>query len=403
MEFRYQARTKEGKIKTGVIKASSREAALSILQKYGFFVTTLKPTKPPPLLSRRIKLFEKTSLRDIVNFTRQLSIMFKSKVPLVDALRALALQWKKPDFRKKIMKISEETEGGAPLSQAFSLYPGLFSPFYIAMVKSGEASGKLAESLSYLADYLERRYNLRAKMKGAAFYPLFVLIVIFIIITLMIFFVFPRLSAVLKKSGQELPVMTKLVLGGAAFLREWGWLVLIGIIGSIFGLVSYLKTESGKKLWDRISLKIPILGGFFKKIYLSRFARNLSTLIKGGLPIAQALEITGDVVNNTIYRKIILETRDEVRKGEAINVVLSRFPQYIPPLVIQMITVGEKTGTLDQTLTHVVEFYQDEVDRFMDNIVNLMEPILIAILGAVVAIIVLTVFMPLYQMRMGVV
>ena len=401
-KFKYQARTEEGKTKSGVVEASDREAAFKVLKEYDLYITQLNKVEEKPLLSRNIKLFEGISLKELVNFTRQLSIMFKSEVPLVDALRALAAQWQESNFKRKIMRISQDVEGGSSLSEALARYPKTFSRFYIAMVKAGEASGSLSESLSYLADYLERKDNLNSKLRGAALYPAFVVAVIVAILILMIFFVFPRLEEVLVKTTAELPLVTKLTLSGAAFFRQWGWLVLLFLIGVTMVVLHYFrKTEPGRTQWDKISLRIPILGGFIKKIYLSRFARNLSTLIQGGLPIAQALEITGEVVGNTAYQKVILDTRNKVRRGESISSVLSQHPDLIPPLVIQMISVGEKTGNLDSSLMHIVDFYEKEVERFSDNLLNLLEPILIIILGVVVGGIVLTVFMPLYQLRMG--
>ncbi len=401
-KFKYQARTEEGKIKSGVVEASDREAALGVLKEYGYYITNLKKVEKKPLLSRRIALFSGVSLKEVVNFTRQLSVMFKSEVPLVDALRALAAQWENPDFKQKIMEISEDVEGGSNLSQSLSRYPDVFSRFYVAMVRAGEASGNLSGSLSYLADYLERKNDLNSKIRGAALYPAFVVGVIIVILGLMVFFVFPRLEQVLAQTSAQLPLMTKLTLSGAAFLREWGWLVLLFLAAIVAMVLHYFReTEQGRKTWDRVSLKIPLMGGFLKKIYLSRFARNLSTLIQGGLPIAQALEITGRVVDNFAYQEIILDTRNKVRRGEPINAVLAQYPELIPPLVTQMISVGEKTGTLDDSLMHIVNFYEKEVERFADNFLNLLEPILIVILGVIVGAIVLTVFIPLYQLRMG--
>jgi len=401
-KYNYQARTEDGKVKTGVVEASDKEAAFGVLKEYGFYITKLREVKEKPLLSRDISLFQGVSLKEVVNFTRQLAIMFKSEVPLVDALRALAAQWSNSDFKQKIIEISEDVEGGSNLSESLSRYPETFSRFYVAMVKAGEASGSLSGSLEYLADYLERKDDLNSKIRGAALYPAFVVGVIFAIMALMVFFVFPRLEQVLRQSAEQLPLMTEITLTGAAFLRQWGWLITLFLAVVTAVAVRYFrKTESGRKTWDKISLQLPLLGGFLRKIYLSRFARNLSTLIQGGLPIAQSLEITAQVVGNTAYQKVILDTRNKVRRGESINKVLAQHPDLIPPLVVQMVSVGEKTGNLDNSLMHIVDFYDKEVERFADNLLNLLEPILIIILGIVVGIIVITVFMPLYQIEMG--
>lgn len=401
-KFNYQARTEEGKAKSGVVEASDREAALEVLRKYGYYVTKLEKGREKPLWSRRIELFRGVSSKELVNFTRQLAVMFQSEVPLVDALRALAVQWQNEAFKDRLIEISEDVEGGSSLSEALSRHPSVFSRFYVAMVKSGEASGNLSDSLSFLADYLERKDDLNSKIKGAAIYPIFVLGVVIVILALMVYFVFPRLEEVLTQSATRLPMMTKVTLAGAAFLRQWGWLVLLFLFGAGYIFLYYIrKTESGRDFWDHVSLQIPGFGTFLKKVYLSRFARNLSTLVQGGLPIAQALEITGEVVGNNAYQKVIRDTRNKVRRGESIHKVLAQHSELIPPLVVQMVNVGEKTGNLDSSLMHIVDFYEKEVDRFAENLLNLLEPILIVILGVIVGTVVITVFLPLYRIQMG--
>jgi type IV pilus assembly protein PilC len=397
MKFNYQARTKEGETQAGQIEASSKEAAISLLQKYQLYVTDLEEIKSGPIYAKEIKFFKRISRKDIVLFSRQLSILFKSKVLLVEALAVISSQTKNPDFREKILKLSEEVEGGTPFSQALSRYPKIFSSFYVSMIKSGEVSGKLSESLSYLADHLEREYHLTNRMKGATIYPALVLFIVIGVLLLMIFFVIPQLTEVLEESGQELPLITELVISFSTFLRKFGWILILVIVGSLIFSFRYYQTVEGKKLFEKVLLKIPVVGAFLKMVYLSRFAENLSTLISGGLPISRSLEITGEVVGNTIYKEIILKAKDEVRKGESISSVLRKFPEFFPPVFTQMTTVGEKTGTLDTTLISIVDFYQEEVDRGIDNILNLLEPVLIIFLGLVVGGIVASILLPLYQ------
>jgi len=397
MKFNYQARTKKGEIQSGTIEASSREAAISLLQKYGLYVTVLEEAEVAPIYARRIKIFERISRKDLVLFSRQLSIMFGSEVPLVEALEVLANQIKNPNFKEKILKLSDEVEGGTSLSGALSHCPEIFSPFYISMVKSGEASGKLSESLSYLADHLEREYHLYSKMKGAMIYPCLIVFVVLIVLTLMIFFVMPPLTEVLKETGQELPVITKAVMGFTDFLRSQGWILILGFIVLIIFIFRYYKTKEGKKFFDKFFLRLPLLGPFLKMVYLSRFAENLSTLISGGLPITRSLEITAEIVGNTVYKEIIFQTRDEVRRGEPISSVLGRFPEAFPPVFTQMTLVGEKTGTLDKTLMNIVTFYQKEVDRAIDNLLSILEPALIIFLGLIVGGLMASVLLPLYR------
>jgi len=398
MKYNYQARTKTGESQSGVVEASSKEAAISLLRKYGLYVTVLEEVAVPPLYAKRVKLFERISRSDIVLFSRQLAIMFKSKIPLVEALRTLAAQTRNPDLKERILDLSEEVEGGTAFSAALSRHPEIFSAFYIAMVKSGEVSGTLSQALEYLADHLEREYHLTAKVRGAMLYPTLILFVVLLVLALMIFFVIPHLGEVLAGTGQELPFITQLVINSATFLRNWGWAFILGIILLIFAGFRYRRTKKGKEFFDRTSLAIPVLGPFFKMVNLSRFAENLSTLIAGGLPIAEALQTVGEIVGNVHYQEVIFETRDRVRKGEPISAVLAGAPEIFPPIFTQMVLVGERTGTLDTTLMNIVNFYKGEIDRTIDNLLSVLEPVLIIILGVIVAGLMLAILVPLYRM-----
>jgi type IV pilus assembly protein PilC len=396
MKFNYQARTKKGEIQSGEIEASSKEVAIELLKRKDLYVTFLEKATTS-VYSKRIVLFERITAKDLSLFSRQLSVMFKAKVPLIESLDALSSQTKNIDFKEKIMNISEKVEGGVAFSHALSLYPKVFSHFYIAMIKSGEVSGKLSEVLAYLADHLEREHNLGAKAKGALVYPSLVLFVVLLVVTLLMVVVIPKLEEVLLVGGQDLPTPTKIVIATSNFMSSFGWLILLAAVLIGFLLFKYYSTPKGRNFFDSILLKIPAVGKALKMIYLSRFAENISTLTLSGLPIAQSLEIVGDIIGNNAYKKAILKTKDEVRKGEMVSSVLSQFPDLFPPIFVQMVLVGEKTGTLDSTLMSIVGFYQKEVDRSIDGILRLIEPALIAIMGLVVGGIMLAVLMPLYQ------
>jgi len=397
MKFNYQARTKKGEIQAGVVEASSKEAAILLLQKYGLYITYLEEVKVP-FYAWEVKIFKRISSRDIVLFSRQLSIMFSSRVSLVEALVTIASQTKNLEFRERILDLSREVEGGSAFSKALSRHPQIFSSFYISMVKSGETSGKLSESLSYLADHLEREYHLVSRLRGAMIYPSLVIMVASVVLLLMIFFVIPQLTKVFQEAGQPLPIVTQLVIGLSLFLRKWGFLFIGLLAGLVIFVLRYIKTLEGKENFDKISLRLPLIGDLLKMVYLSRLAENLSTLISGGLPIAQALETTGEVVGNTVYKEIIFLTRDEVRKGEPVSSVLRRYPEAFPPMFCQMTLVGEKTGTLEKTLLNVVDFYQKEVNMSIDNLLSILEPVLIIFLGVIVAGLMVSVLLPLYRM-----
>lgn len=398
MKYIYQARTKQGQRRSGTVDASSMETALDLLQKHGLFVTVLKSTQSQKAWEKKLTFLEFVSRKDIVNFSRQLSIMFKSNVSLAESLETISNQERKQGFKEKIMKISREIKGGTSFSDALAGFPKLFSTFYVSMVKSGEASGTLADSLNYLADHLEREYNLRASVVGAMIYPALVVVVMSAVMIVMMVFVIPNLTSMLEETGQELPWVTKVVIFISEFLRTKGWVLIIAIpvLGFLFHLGA--KTKQGSAFLHKNYLKIPIIGKFLKMVYLSTFAENLSTLIAGGLPIVQALEISGKVITNTTYQKVIKITRDEVEKGQNISSVLGRFPAIFPPMFCQMVSVGEKTGSLDKTLLNVVIFYQKEVDRAIKSLLSILEPLLIVFLGGAVAVIIAAVLLPMYQM-----
>jgi len=397
MKFNFQARTKEGKLRIGVVEASSKNAALSMLQNSGLIVTSLEE-KPLPFYLKKISFFEEAGPKDIMLFVRQLAVMFRSKMPLTEALDTLSRQSKKRGFGEKIRKIKEEVEAGASLSQALSRYPSVFSSFFVAVVRAGEASGKLSESLNYLADYLERSYEFSNKIKSAMTYPAFVLCFGLIIIGLMLTFVLPQLAETLRGSGRELPTITVLVLGAGDFFRN-NFLVLIFSLFLLFFIPFRLsKTPVGKKVFDRVILEVPLIGDLAKKTYLVRVSENLSTLILSGLPITRALEVTAGVVGNEEYRKAVLDARAAVKRGGTISAALSNYPDIFPPVFVQMTVVGERTGTLDSTLINLVRFYQKEISRTIDSLLSLMEPLLLVCLGLGVAVFAIAVFVPIYQM-----
>lgn len=398
MKFTYQGRTNTGQVQSGAVEASSKEAAFEILKSHGLYVTFLEQVVVP-VYAREIKILEIISTKDIVIFSRQLAIMLKSRVPLDETFQTLAKQTKNDSFKEKLLRIAEEIEGGTSLSGSLSLYPKLFSKFYISMVKSGEASGKLTEVFLYLADYLEREYAFNSKIRGAMIYPLFIILVFLAVSTLMIAFVIPHLGELLKESNQQLPWITTLAINISAFLRNYWWLVLgLGIL-IIYSIYHFSRTDYGRKFFDRVLLEVPFLSSFLKKLYLTRFAMNLSTLISGGLPIVRALEITGDVVSNDVYKRIIFQVTEGVRRGEAISAILLKYPKYVSPFFYQMVVVGEKTGTLDFSLNNVITFYQRDIDSSLDNFIKLLEPVLIIFLGLVVGGLLAAVLMPIYSLN----
>jgi type IV pilus assembly protein PilC len=396
MKYIYQARSKEGKLETGTVEASTKEAAALILQKYNVFVTSIKKQTPLLLRTENISFLNKVSKKDLAIFSRQLAVMMQSRVPVTQSLKSLAVQTKNPSFKEKILKISQMVEEGNSLSSACSAFPEVFNIFYVSLIKTGEASGKISESLYYLSNHLEREQDINSKITGAMIYPAFVIAVLFFVILLVIFFVMPRLIDLLKQTAVEPPLFTTMMINFYSFLANYGWILIVGFFFLVLFVAYYFTTKEGKKRYDELSLKIPFIGGFFKKIFLIRFAESISTLVGAGLSINNALKITRDTVDNFVYKKILTETEEKVSEGEKISSVFVKYPDYAPPFVVQMIQVGEETGTLDKNLMEIVKFYEKEVERAIEVFTALLEPIMIIFLGAIVALLAISVLEPLY-------
>jgi len=397
MKFEYQARTKSGDIKKGVIEAVSKMAAIDLLHKNELFPTIIKEEKKGKGLNTELKIFERVSSKEVVIFTREIAIMIESNVPPAKALEALGEQMSNRSFKEKIFKVSADIREGVTLSKAFSKYPNIFSTFYVNMLRSGEISGTLPEVLRKVADHLENEYYIKTKTMGAMIYPIVVLVVFAIIFTVVVVYIIPGLVEVLESSGAELPLVTKIVIGVSNFVVNYWWAVLLILIGIASFVNYYPKTKEGKQVTDAILLKVPVLGNFQKNIYMNRFAENLATLLSSGKPITEALEVTADLIGNNVYREIILQARDGVVKGQKISDSLVNYPKHISPLFVQMVAVGESTGKISETLMNVVRFYKTEIETFVDSISNIIEPVLILGLAGMVGLLVAAVFLPLYQ------
>ena len=398
MKYNYQSRSKTGEVQSGIVEASNKEAAFEVLKKNGLFVTALEEASVP-FYAKKLKILEKVTQKDVVSFSRQLSIMLRSKVALTETLRTLATQTRNNKFKEVLSKVCKDVEGGASLSKAFNAFPNVFSVFFVSMVKSGEHSGKLSDVFIYLAEYLEKRYHFRNEIIGAMVYPIFVLLVFGTVVAVLMIYVIPQLTQVLTATDQDIPLVTKMVIAFSDFLVHNGIIVFLFLVFSIVFFWRYTKSKKGKRFFSKFLLKLPLLGPFLIKFYLSRFALNLSTLISGGLQISESLEITGNIVGNEEYKKLIAETRNEVEKGSTISTVLDKYPKLVSPFFYQMVAVGEKTGTLDSSLKNVVSFYDEDIDRDLNNFIKLLEPAFIVLLGVVVGGLVASVLLPIYSMK----
>lgn len=403
MEFRYKAKTESGDIQKGTVDADSRDEALSTLDSHSLTVIELVAKKDIPIYEREfdIPFLHSISQRDLVVFSRELATLVGGEVAIVEALRSLSRQVSNPRFKNVITEIAQDVKGGEALSKALSRHRDVFSDFYVNLVKSAEASGTLNETLNYLADYQERRYETISNIKGAMIYPAFVLGATVIIGILTMIFIIPQITEIFSGPDVTLPLPTKILIAISNFMRSY-WYVLIAAFGGVvYGFWKWIHTEEGRKKWHSSLLHMPYFGKIFRKFYLSRLASNLSTLLKGGISIIQTLEISSQVIGNEVYKNILLEAKEQVRVGKSISSVFTYYEE-VPPMFTEMVKVGEKSGNMDEMLGKLADFYRKEVDRIIERLSEIIEPVLIIILGAGVAFLAISIIMPIYNMTQAI-
>ena len=395
--FEYRARTPEGEVRSGLVTASSEEAALDALQQNKLTVIAVREAAGPSFLDRNVLFGTRVKQKDVVIFSRQLATLFEARIPVVQALKTLISEAEKQALRQIIAEILDDVAGGMSLSQAMGKHPAAFSSFYVNLVRSGEESGKLQEIFTYLADYMERSYYLVSKARNSMIYPAFVLVAFTGVLVVMLVVVFPRLISIFEETGQAVPFYTQIVIYLSLFLRRWGLLLLLAIIGGVVMLWRWGQTKSGRFFFHRLQVSAPIVGQMYRKLFMARLTDNLQTLIMGGIPIVRALSITGDVVGNVVYKQAIERAIESVKGGSTISAAFEATPE-IPPLVTQMIRIGETSGRLDFILGSISKFYRREVDSVLENIVALIEPALIIFLGIGIGGLVASVLVPLYNL-----
>jgi type IV pilus assembly protein PilC len=401
MLFRYKAATPEGEEKVGTLEAASAEIAVSVLQRRNLIVISLEPVEQKAALLSNISFFERVKQRDIVILSRQLSTLFEARMPVLATFQLLAAESPNPLLRKKLTQITDDIQGGAKIAEALAKHPDVFSEFYVRMVEVGEQSGKLDEVFKYLAGYLERSYELSSKALRALVYPAFVLVTFFGVIILMMTAVVPKLGAFIKEANVEVPIYTKVVLNISGFLSSYGVFLLVLIVSGVIFFWKYSRTSAGRAALSKFQLQVPYLGDLYTKIYLSRIADSLSTMISGGVSMVRALRITSGVVGNEVYEKILKETLEAVKSGSLMSQTLAGYEE-IPGLMSQMIKIGEETGKLDFALRTVAKFYKMEVDNTLETIVSLLEPALVVALAVFVGLILAAIIVPIYQITTAV-
>lgn len=398
MKYLFKAKNKEGLLKEGFIDAVNRDAAVEVLQKNELFPIFLGEANQQNLLLRNfLKAFDSVSHKELMLFFRQLAILIEAKVPIINALKAIGGQSENVFFKKILGEVITNIQDGMPFSDALQKNKDVFSDLMINVIRSGEASGNLRKSVEYVADNIEKNYTLSSKVKSALMYPMVIMIVFFIIGFVVITFVVPKLVVVIKDSGVEnVPWYTKAVISASDFMSSFWWVILIVIAGIAGGVYFYVRSENGKKRWDFLKLRLPILGSIFKNLYIARFADNFAVLLSGGIPIIQALTLVSSVINNSVYQALFLKMAEEVRIGGSMSGVMEK-SEYMPPIVSQMVRIGEESGKIDLVLEHVAKYYEQETDIATKNLSTLIEPLIMVVIGIGVGILVFSILMPIYN------
>ncbi len=400
MLFNYIVSTPEGEQQTGTIEAVSSDVAVKSLQARNLIVVSVESAEKKNFFKINLnvsKLFGGIKSRDIAIFSRQLATLFSAKIPVLSSFKLLASDVENATLRETLNDIVIDIQGGTSMSQSMAKHPKIFSKFFVNIVRSGEETGKLDEAFSYMADYLERSYETISKVRNAMIYPAFVIVSLVAAVVVMMIYVIPQLTSTLIESGQEIPMMTQILIGASGFMRQYGiYILIVVVIGAVF-LYRFSRTEKGKLAFSQFYLKLPILGVLYKKFYISRFTDNLETSLTSGVSAVRSLEIAAEVAGETIYGKILKEALVDVKAGGPISASLARYDE-IPHIVSQMIRIGEESGKLNFILKTLSNFYRKEVDNAISTLVSLIEPALIIVLGVFICFFILAIIGPIYHM-----
>lgn len=394
MIFNYKAVTTTGEKKEGTIDAPTKDLAIAGLQRRGFIVVSIAGAEEKKGL--HMVLFEKVPPRDIVILSRQVATLFDAQVSALKAFSMLAANAENDLLRRKLTAVTDDIQSGTQISTALSKHPDIFSDFYVNMVKAGEESGKLNQVFNYLADYLDRQYELTAKTKNALIYPAFVIGTFFIVMIIMFTLIIPKLASVIESTGGPVPVYTQFVINVSKFFVDYGLILLVIAVFAGAYLWRMANTKMGKRYLDKVRISAPAIGTLFRKLYLSRIADNMNTMLSSGISIVRSLEITSQVVGNRVYEEIMTDAVESVKSGKSFSDALERHDE-VPKIMVQMVRVGEETGGVANILKTLAAFYAREVDDAVDTLVGLIEPVMIVVLGVGVGGLLVSVLVPIYN------
>ncbi len=393
MLFIYKAITKEGREITGDIDAQGQDAAVGALQRSGLVVVSVSSVDKKNIFNIDFDFFSRVSAKEIAMVSRQIATLLGASIPALKTFRLLSDESKNKIISKTFTEISDDIQNGVALSDALFKHPKVFSDFYVNMVRAAEESGKLSEAFLALADHLERSYELKTKARGALIYPVFVIATFTVVMVLMLVMIIPKLATIITESGQEIPAYTKIVLAASSLLVNYGLFILVAIVAVVFIAWRYVR---GTTFLARAKLWIPAVGNLYRMIYLSRISDNMHTMLSNGISMLRSLEITANVVDNDIYKKIIIDAGTTVKGGAPLSDALSNHSE-IPNLMLLMIKVGEETGELGSILGKLSVFYRREVDTAISTVISMIEPVMIVMLGVGVGGVLASVLIPIYE------
>ena len=397
--FNYKAKNPQGNVVTGVIEAETERAVITRLRSQRLALITVAEKKPSAIskMMASIGLSGRVGLKPLAIFSRQLSTLVNAGIPIIQSLNILVEQIEQKSFKEIVFNIRQDIERGSSITEALGKHPGAFSDLYVSMIRSGEAGGVLDEVLERLSSYLEAVITLRGKIRGAMAYPATVCAIAIIIIIGLLTFVVPSFEQIFVSFGAELPLPTRTLLVISAVIRKYFIIVAVCLFILVVIFMRVLKTEKGRAVWDGFLLKVPLFGPLFQKTAVAKFARTLSALVKSGVPILEALEIVAKTSGNKIVEYAIMDARLAIREGERIADPLKEC-EVFPPMVIQMVSVGEETGSLDLMLSKIADFYEREVDTTVEGLSSMIEPVLILFLGITCGSIIIALFLPILMM-----
>lgn len=401
-DFSYTARNKTGVIERDVVFAQNEKAVAETLRAKGLTPTQIKPIKKTFDVNIILEMVTPIRLIDKITFIKNLSVMLKAGLPVAKCLKILSLQTPNKKFAKIIAEVGRSVENGTTLADSISKYPNVFSGIFVSMIRVGELSGNLEQNLLYLSEQMQRDYDLMSKAKGALTYPIIVMIALGIVGFLMFTFVLPKLTSTFNDLNVQLPLMTRIVMRLVDISAHYGVFLLIVFILLIFAFLYWRKTAGGKVVVHKMVLYIPVFSTIVKKINLARFVRIFSSLIKSGMPIVEALEVSSHVVGNIYYQRTIAAAAGKVKIGSPLASGFKKEPKLFPSLVVQMMEVGEESGTTDTILEEVANFYESEVDQTMKNLSSILEPVIMMVIGAVVGILAVALITPIYNITQSI-